>query len=413
MTVPIIPGPFSFLATAGQGIEHFGEAVQEHKRFAQEQARKGIEHLENLVAFGIYPKEILTSKEAQHLYSLANIGMAPGSQPIEQPAGARARITSEELARVQPGTPQASAVAQIPTPTQAQATEGKAKADIATSANVEKQAQTAAAAGAPQAKGTLEAAEAQEGLAETALKNEVTEGARKVLGSNPFAAELASEAALGTLQYRIHKLLSDRQYLGVERQIMSDNARLMLAGLAHITTIYHDAKGAHDIQRRNDLINASIDPNDVKAQQDYDTHNPAPTYDQVYNDYVKKNFLMTPEQFAKKLTEGMTGSVREKVTIKGGKGEATPEPAAQAPAVDPAETKINGAIQFVASSRDMASTAMQLAEAWSHGFFSDVELAFIKGQLRQKLTAQQYEEFEERLGAQMLRLPPPKTAEKP
>src|SRR5213082_2288716 len=254
MTVPIIPGPFSFLATAGQQFKEFGETVQEHRKFAQEQARKGIEHLENLVQLGIFPAEALSSKEAMHLYRIAGVGLAPGTQAIPQPAAARNRITSQELAAVKPGTPQAAAVAGIPTPKQAQAVEGKAAADVATQANIQKRAETASAAGGPEAEGTLDAAAAQQKLAQTELQNQVTEGAKRLIGDSPEAAKLSEEAALGILPYRIHKLLADRQYLGIERQVLADNARLMLAGLNNITKAYHDAVGAHEVRRRADMF---------------------------------------------------------------------------------------------------------------------------------------------------------------
>ncbi len=165
MTIPIVPGPFSFLREAGEGIA----GILDAKRAAEERrrqealetaalAQQDFGTLAQLVQLGILPRSVLTSPQALETAGTAGIPIGPetttvpsagereadilGGLPEDQfrlarqipsaedvtaadvlrnqgvaeamRATAQADLTRGEIQDVRPGTPQARAVAGVP-----------------------------------------------------------------------------------------------------------------------------------------------------------------------------------------------------------------------------------------------------------------------------------------------------------
>lgn len=77
MTIPIVPGPFSFLAQAGQALGQFGEEKEKARQQILKEAQDNLTRMIEMRAKGIMPPEAFASPEAMKIYHV--LGIAPAS----------------------------------------------------------------------------------------------------------------------------------------------------------------------------------------------------------------------------------------------------------------------------------------------------------------------------------------------
>lgn len=77
MTIPIEPGPFSFLSGAGQALGRYAEEREKKRQTQLKEATDRLSQMVNLRAAGLIPPESFSSPEATRLYEI--IGIAPVS----------------------------------------------------------------------------------------------------------------------------------------------------------------------------------------------------------------------------------------------------------------------------------------------------------------------------------------------
>jgi len=184
MTIPISPGPFSFLAEAGAAAGAYARAKEERKRHAEEVAAYGFE-----MPMGIIPqtKEIIARQQATAL----------------EGGGASGR-----------------AVSGIPSEPVAQADESVKKLAGAN-------AQSALDAGVPAAQANTAKAVAGSQAAGANLNQQIFGKAGQLMNADPEFARLAAETAAGVTEARLRMLEGRRANLSLERQKLVDEARAL------------------------------------------------------------------------------------------------------------------------------------------------------------------------------------------
>lgn len=318
MTIPITPGPFSFLAEAGDALGEFGKA----RTRAREEARKGVETLQNLIQLGILPAQTLESKETQHLFQVAGIPPVQQGGTVPQPKNKRAAIELGELNTVQPGTAQARTVAGVPSEPVAAGTET-----------------------ATVAKTGAEVSQAGEQTAQSTLRQNVLEGATRMLTevdpktgkpAHPEMVQLAQEVALGLLPLRIARLAYERQNLSLERQAMADNLKILLGSISEISDQYQrkDQEWTRAAMQQM-ALNPRIDSNDPRQVaaflQSFEQIVKRPTYESVRDDYLRTNLGMDAADFQHRVQSGMNEFFGPKgaTPAPGGQHQGAPAPYAR------------------------------------------------------------------------------------
>lgn len=393
MTIPIIPGPFSFLGEAGAALGEYGAVKEEHRRYVQKQAADALANLERLTQLGILRADVYGSPDVQHLAQVAGVPIPAGSiapQPKEAlnkravgviqglsdtgvamasglptPAGqAREEIAGKVLTGPLT-TGQESAVAQVPTVAQAGATEATAKA-------------------------TAAQAKAQE---------ELVTGSQKLYGNDPQVRKLAEEAALGILPYRIEQLKAAREGLTERLRARSDNARIILGALQGATSLTKQAIDAWETKFRQDAYTAQVDANDEKAMQTfreaYEKTSPRPTPESVSSEYIKAMTGMSMEEYQKAFNEARQTLSEVEISRKANRTQGQ----GAAPTVAPTSgkpDKIQGAMSLLtgagnAGTSELDNKARQFAEAVRGGGYTPLEARFIFAQLKRTMNAEAYE----------------------
>lgn len=369
MTIPIVPGPFSFLAEAGGALGEFAKAKQ-HNR---ELARQGIDTLSNLVQLGILPAETITSKEAQHLFQVA--GIPPQATIAPQPKQKAAAITAGELDRVQPGSAAARAVSQVPSEEVAGAGE---QATVAQAGSV--------------------TAKAKADTSHSMLQENITTGAMRWLGDNPAARDLSYEAAVGLLPLRIARLQSERVNLSLERQANHDEVNIYLHALDNVGNFYRNAytKWQEDLTQatRDASLNGQIqadNPEQVAAfQAAFSRNRPEPQFDQIRDQYLKTQMGMDSAEFQRRLRAAMDRSsetpgkvkVRASIGSKGGESSSaypTNRPGGQRTRVDLAINYLRQYIRIHGSFDE--AVAHNIEESIAAGKITSVEARSVLARL--------------------------------
>lgn len=278
MTIPIIPGPFAFLAEAGQAVGDWGTAIAQRNELRRKIAEHGATFVQGLVEKGYLSADAFKDPDVQKTLHNAGIPVPKAADILPQPEEQKKRITSGELATVQPGTPQARAVAGVPSPEVAGVTE---KATVA--------------------QGNQVVAASSADIAKSKTFQAVYEGAKTLLGDDPFAAQLAQEAALGILPHRIAELELRRYTVGLGREAQNDAARLLLEAIGQTGAAYKDL---HDKwqQGLDQAILLAGAPTDPKVRQKIiDTytkdHGPEPDYEKVSDQILSTQYGLTRQQF--------------------------------------------------------------------------------------------------------------------
>src|SRR5437762_12942619 len=102
MTVPILPGPFSFLEGAGEAIGEYGQVKEERKRHGEEIAYRATQSLIQEVIQGLRPASDLDSPEVQQTFKMA--GFPPlTSKVLPQPKETIQRRQAGALERMPEG----------------------------------------------------------------------------------------------------------------------------------------------------------------------------------------------------------------------------------------------------------------------------------------------------------------------
>lgn len=325
MTIPVIPGPFSFIERLGSALDAVGTeiiAAQERKRRReledQALAQQDAEMLLRVIEASGNPAG-LNAPNVQA--GLGRAGVSPGILDIILPeatqkaamiptlpqdrreaalglpsatgvarvgaedvsAKIRADITSDELRSVKPGGAAARAIAQTPSEPVAAAGEQIAVA----------QGQVAGSTAATQ-------------IAQNKMFQEVYQGALKLLGDDPKTRRLAEQVALGVLPHTMEEL---RVMFGAS----SERTRLLVEALGNIRSIFTQAVNKWDDGARQHAMTAQLqgaDPNTEKGMQlireTYEKiAGPRPTFEEIQADYIKNTLGIDPETFAKAVREAI------------------------------------------------------------------------------------------------------------
>jgi hypothetical protein len=326
VTIPIIPGPFSFIAELGRaGGAASAFNIKQHGEDRQN-AQEDVKNILDLVTAGRLPPEKLNDPQIVARFRAAGIPLPSPidistSIPIpgiggtmsadihrpgpfqETPQDIKNRIAAgyfKSIAGASPTSPVAAHAIGQETPAEAGAKEATTVAGA-----------TQATAQASTAQGDAEAQ-----VAKDKVSTDIMNGALKILGSDPEARQLATAAALGYLPYLTGVLANNRQFMSVTRQHDADQLRIMLGSINNVSDIYRTevSKWQTGLQAAQDkavtqATNASVASGNAldataiqgikdRATQDYIANVGAqPTYDKTYTDYVKSTWNMNPGQF--------------------------------------------------------------------------------------------------------------------
>lgn len=340
MTIPIIPGPFSFLASAGQAAGAIGTEIQQAKERRRKQAQDNINNLMTLINSGRASVAILNKPAAMAEFRAAGIPIpqtvnlelgAPGGAGLGAPGvpislhtpdtftpSAEDRIqqmTRDALAG--PLTPQQqSAVTKVPTPAAAAA------------------AETTAVAGANTATANARTSVAQANVAEAStpgeiaaadFKKEVFDGAMLSFGNDSNFRHLAEEAAAGILQARITALQMSRASRTDKQKTQHDQALFILGMENDIDTSFNRAAtqwtagqqaAIQQAVSNSKLTDKPIDENDpaqiAPILRAYEGRQPRPTYEEVRDRYLSvRGFTLTSYQAALKGVAPLLGVTPE------------------------------------------------------------------------------------------------------
>lgn len=278
MTIPIIPGPFSFLESAGNAVGQLGNAIIQRNQLRRQIAEHGTAFITDLVQKGYLSADAFKDPDVQATMKRAGIPAIAPANILPQPDEKKKRLAAADLDTVTPGTPQSRAISGIPS------------ADVAA---VGEEAQVATGNQAIAAAGT--------DISKSKLFQSVYDGAKTLLGNDAFAARLAQEAALGILPHRLQQIELQRYMLGLGKQAQSDAAKLLVEAISQTGAQYKDIHDKWQQGLDQALLLAGA-PTDPKVRQKIiDTytkdHGTEPQYDEIAKNILQTQYGLTPEQF--------------------------------------------------------------------------------------------------------------------
>jgi len=289
MTIPIVPGPFSFLEEAGQAVGDIGEALAKKRTRLDTEARARLSDILQLINAGAEPAPFLAAGGQ----ALERLKLAPPGQ------GARLLTGPAERARIQLELSRST---------------GRKEAAGATTAEVGAEfarptaeaGLTTAEAGARQATATAAAAESDLGV-RTRINQLVTEEAKDP--EKGFGL-LALRAAAGTLPY--YSVLLQTRYgnNALERQQNADRFKLFFEPLDNAAPTWQQRIKAWEQRRTVETLGHEEDKEFVKQ---WEKDNPQPTLQAVQQELLEEAARqrgLTPEQYNAELDKTV-GLVRE------------------------------------------------------------------------------------------------------
>lgn len=289
MTVPIIPGPFSFLEEAGNAFEKIRT-----RRLTE--ARQHLNDMLGLVQAGgdvPVPSFVETAKRA--------------GVPIDERGAAQLFEVAKRRARAALTTAEAGARRET-----GLATITGAQADVA-GRTAEAGAQTA------EAQARITGAEASAAPAHARLQQEIFEGATNLLGDpkNVVLRRVATYAAVGALPFLTQQLENQRQY-SIE---LRNDARLLMQALQQVQVTYQTSLKEWTDQMTIEALKQNVDLSNEKEGaaflSEYQKNFPRPDRNAIQTD-VLSTFGLTPESFKE-----AAGTVFPRIF---GQPEAQPEP---------------------------------------------------------------------------------------
>lgn len=380
MTIPIIPGPFSFLEEAGQAAGNYGAVKEERKRHAEQIAEHGSNFIMEQILKGGDPT-VLDNPDVQKMMKAAYGFSFPSS--VAKAIGAQSRYEASRTG--------AAEAAGVPT--------AEAGAAAATANLSQQTSQASMAAGVPTAKAGAEAAIAEAQRTGAQLNQNIFKGATALLGSNKRFARLAYEAATGQLDARLRYLEYSRANLTLQRQQMADNAQILLGAMKEGAGQYDRAMKEWETGLQPYLLEHGDTP---EARQAYADANPPPDQDKITGDYIKSTFGFDKAEYQRRLNAAMSvlmpsGTKESKGNQTGGAPAAGGTTSAQ-PTM-PGTNKSQQVIAAISSNNyayDPTTAGYKLAAAVQGEQLTDLEAAAIVAHLRSTAPGDWFKKFEAR-----------------
>lgn len=306
MTIPIIPGPFSFLAGAGQALGQYGQVREEHRRQALAERTDAAERAVRLVMAGILGPEALTPEMLQG----AGVELPGGVTPQEPPSVSLARTQARQAPRrgeaeirgLEAGATTAEATAAV-APEMAQAgltvARGQAERQPFETTIASQRARAA------EAQADLEIA--QSGALSAAFK-----GVTEIFGQpgNEEFKSLARAAVMGILPYYTQRLQATFGGQATRHQIL-------LEALGNINSLF-----LQQYKVWEDGLNSAKgrglfrDMTDEEARAAYMKEAPPPDFNTIRDQYVQTTLGLSPEEF--------TAAIRRAIPTATGAGPRIP-----------------------------------------------------------------------------------------
>lgn len=360
MTIPIMPGPFQFLAEAGQTLGAIGEEKQKREERARTIAEHGTSMLLNQILQGGDPS-ILDDPGVQKMMKtaygfsvpskyFAAIGATPRYEAevteAERRAGVpaakagaeaatagvttqRARITAGELGRVEGGTAAARAVAEVP------------------SEPVASSAEEAATTGAQ-----LKATQAR-------FQQNITEGAVRLFGEDKDIRRIAEMAAIpGVLDYTLARIQENWHMMSQDRQNRATTTQFLMGAMREGTIVYKqrvdDWATSRDkvmAAKQRELMQSIVQYGAMHSEEEvaafklnaeaeldafmqkWEAGNPEPDFPTEFKNFLQATYNMTPEQYSDYIHGGL--EMGDPVTARRQRETGTPAPTGGAGAGTP------------------------------------------------------------------------------
>jgi len=366
MTVPIIPGPFSFLSEAGQAVGDIGRAKEERKERAQKIAEHASTSILDAIMAGADPA-ILDTPETQQTFKTAGYPQLTSAH-FKLVGGAAAAAGAAGRAKIAADVPGREAAA----------VGGAADVSTATSA-------AELGAGLPELDAEAKAAQARAASAGAQFNATVYNAARQRFGNikDEEFRNLAIDAATGVLDYRIRRLESNRYFLTLQRQQMADRTRLLLESMRNQEGVFKELNDNYEKQRRIDMFRINADPNDEKATHQYEQLHPRPTMEDAQNAILKSQGV-APDEFKKLMRD--TYDLQTSAAVPAGTKDAG---AGAAPPVF-ASSDLSEALNRLQTAADPAAAGQQFAEAVNAGVYSISEARLVFQEAQRRLPAALY-----------------------
>lgn len=304
MTIPIIPGPFSFLGEAGQAAGAVGDALLARRKRELEEGRQQLAGMLDLVSQGA----------SVPIPAFVDAGRRAGLQINEQTATdlfelakrrARASLrTGEATAR---GTEADAAIKESQVPV----APGMAAAGLRTAQAGATSAETEAAAGQTELPVKQRIAE----LVQTELKKPETNFGR-----------LAARAAAGILPYYSALLQLRYQNNALKLEQMREQFKLFFEPMDNASTVWRDRLNKWEMRRQTETLPFSDDQEEIKK---WEQANPQPTLEAVQQELLQSAAGargLTVEQYNQKMNQmvGLVGEAEE-ISMPPGKIKALKE----------------------------------------------------------------------------------------
>jgi hypothetical protein len=376
MTVPIVPGPFSFLGEAGQALGNIGQVKEERKERAQKIAEHATTSILDAIMAGGDPA-ILDTPETQKILKTA--GYPPiTSSHFSFVGGAAAAAGAGGRARIGAGVPTKEAGA------------------AATAADVQRRTgQAELDQNLPELGAEAKSYQARAAQAGAQFNIDVYKAAATRFADikDPEFRSLAIDAATGVLDYRIRRLESNRYYLTMERQQLADRTRLLLESMRGQESMFKELNDHYEKQRRQDMFALNQDPNDEKATTRYESLHPRPTMADAQSAILESQGV-SPDEFKQLMRQtyelqtaplSTTGSQGASTGTDGQAGDATQPPFAS--------SDLGEAYNYLQTAKDPDVAAQQFAEGVNTGHYSLAEAQLIFQEAKKRMSAAQYKKL--------------------
>lgn len=296
MTIPIAPGPFSFLEGAGEAAGSYAKVKEERKRHAETIAAAGIQTLITDILNGHKPAELLDDPNVRKMSKMAYgfelpTGIIPQTKEIierRKAAAIEATPTDSAAGRAISGVPSEQVAA--------------GAESVSTLAGAK--AQSELNLGVPNAEAETKTAIARAQNEGAQLNMNIFNGARKLMGDDPRFARLAYEAATGQLDARLRAMEAHRADLSLDRQAMADRTRILLAEGHEAAKRYDAAIKAWEAGQQVYLLDHGDTP---KTRAAYAAANPYPDQVKMADADFQNIFGYGVDEYRKRVNEGLEG----------------------------------------------------------------------------------------------------------
>jgi len=366
-SIPIIPGPFQFLAEAGAAAGDIGRAKEERKERAQKIAEHASMSILDAIMSGADPS-ILDASETQQTFKTAGYPQITSAH-FKFVGGAAAAAGAAGRAKIKADVPGREAAA----------AGGVADVSAATST-------AELGAGLPELDAEAKAAQARAASSGAQFNATVYNAARTRFANikDEEFRNLAIDAATGVLDYRIRRLESNRYFLTLQRQQMADRTRLLLESMRNQEGVFKELNDNYEKQRRIDMFRINADPNDEKATHQYEQLHPRPTMEDAQNAILKSQGV-APDEFKKLMRD--TYDLQTSTAVPAGAKGA--DAGAAAPPTF-ASSDLSEALNRLQTATDPAVAGKQFAEAVNAGVYSISEARLVFQEAQRKLPAALY-----------------------